>query len=794
MNIADKIADIIKKRRKQAERVGTVIENWKHLRSKLNEINERKDELKEESKENHRLISRLENIDFSIFITKISQQLEELENLQKRLSRHTLNIGVVGEMRQGKSRLLQSLTGLGNDEIPTGNKGVCTRVLSKIFHVMNSQEATNLVKFHSSDSLKEIIHFYFDKLGLPGPKPIVPDDLASLKYPPGLPSDKKDDSDAKYQYGILRKDYYVKYNEYESLINSNPKQIKTKDLKRYITKGDANSEYIAVKELEISCEFPYKELGDIGVIDLPGLGDNIFDIELLIKTLKQDVDFILFVRRPDIYGDDWKDSDRDMYQIACNALIDFPISQCSFMILNKTNQENQNNLEGCKLFEKTIQKHEIKVSKTVIADCSSSDEVKKEILIPVLENLTQKIGFVFEQYLDSQNNNLARLRNEISNRMQEASNALEGYSQQGELGFHDWFEEMFWKPLNGKILQEGKRLLDKRDKAHEQFKAKVDEVLNSCRSDDTENSLSLKIEGFRNRHNSYKIAYYLCINELQKELTKKFKSLADALKESERELQLSVIKILSEEGKLEELTKQKDIEFFEEIEKQLPANTNKIKEALQEIKKSTYTYENTIITWIQIPLDDLNPDKHLDPISENALGSKAVISEPANKPNTSVSNSKHNDTSQLENNTSNSTNDVLFPVNIIQAYPTNSNEEDKEELIWDNEESICKNINEKINFLRSKVVEECQTKLYNKLTYPNEQAYTRFNTFFVLAFTDEASERAWRYFCEEPNTKSKLWDGANKNEKNQLVEQQWKRLLDHTRILNEKDSELLLTI
>jgi ABC-type phosphate/phosphonate transport system ATPase subunit len=49
-----------------------------------------------------------------------------LEKLQARFSCDTLNIGVIGIMRQGKSTLLQSLTGLGNNVIPAQSGGACT--------------------------------------------------------------------------------------------------------------------------------------------------------------------------------------------------------------------------------------------------------------------------------------------------------------------------------------------------------------------------------------------------------------------------------------------------------------------------------------------------------------------------------------------------------------------------------------------------------------------------------------------------------------------------------------------
>src|SRR5207253_2782297 len=74
--------------------------------------------------------------------------------------------GVVGRARQGKSRLLQSLTGLSAVEIPDGDRQHCTGVRSTVFHQPGAQ-AHGKVWFHSEASfLRDVVAPYYDELGL----------------------------------------------------------------------------------------------------------------------------------------------------------------------------------------------------------------------------------------------------------------------------------------------------------------------------------------------------------------------------------------------------------------------------------------------------------------------------------------------------------------------------------------------------------------------------------------------------------------------------------------------------
>ncbi|HEY6495381.1 MAG TPA: hypothetical protein VIZ43_19050 [Trebonia sp.] len=78
----------------------------------------------------------------------VKQRRADISRLMARLSRPTLNIGMIGRARMGKSRFLQSLTGLAGDVIPGGRRGFCTGVPSVIINVPDA-DATAEVHLHS---------------------------------------------------------------------------------------------------------------------------------------------------------------------------------------------------------------------------------------------------------------------------------------------------------------------------------------------------------------------------------------------------------------------------------------------------------------------------------------------------------------------------------------------------------------------------------------------------------------------------------------------------------------------
>ena len=789
------IQAIIEQRQEQAKQVKAVKENWLSLQERLQQIEEKRQQISN----NPNLSERLASYDFYTTLESIDSAKEELDNLEKRLSRKTLNIGVVGRMRNGKSRLLQSLTGLDEKQIPTSSKGVCTRGLSKIFHVSEQSEVRNEIEFHSWSSFKEIIHLYFDKLGLEE-KPEVPDDMAGNKRPPNLPEDKRQDINARFLYGRLCREYYGRFDEYRSLLDGSTKLVRDDQINKYITQDDNNSgEYLTVKELRIFCQFPYhEEVGKIGVIDLPGLGDdNIFDLERLIKTLKQDIDVILFVRMPKYTGDDWEEADRQMFQIARDALGEFPLSDCSFVVLNRIQQGQVDNYELCQIFSQKIYQQEIKINHNpIIANCSAPAEVNQIILTPVLNYLARNISSVYKQYLRSCNQRLQEIQSEISNQLEQAKQAIVGYSEEEGSDFEDWFNDV-WLNLTRGLYALRYDLQRKQNDEDEKFKAAIEEAVEKCRSEaiiPTVDEIDMQTSVNRD---SYKITYLVYVDQIRSKLSNNFNALGRALGELLKKVQMSVITVLAEQGKLESLTSQKGNNFFEEIAQQLPPKAHQLKKGFEDIKHDDKPYDKIVKEWIKDHLEKLQPDVNIDPISQSQITQ-------AKNPNIEkllnfIEQLKVPNNSGLETQVSHilghpiSKDNIAkiwaLPLNQVSEFIQNQYQPNNQQLNLNNSSpadfSEAEQIKEKLEILREEVVNNCNETLHKRLSEPNKLAFTMVTDFLNQVLASPGVETEWRKFFGRH--KEQVWDGAKQKKDSQNMEKEWQKLVSSAQEANETD-------
>jgi hypothetical protein len=166
---AERIDTIISKRRPLAARVQQVEKRLEELRTQMGELRTLcvtlADQVQPKTPETLAGIkTRLGNLE-----NETDAQRVALARLRSRFERETLNIGVVGLAGQGKSRLLQSLSGLSSSEIPDGSRGHCTGVRSVIGH--REGEAVADVYFYTEASfLRDVVYPYYDELRLL-PKP-----------------------------------------------------------------------------------------------------------------------------------------------------------------------------------------------------------------------------------------------------------------------------------------------------------------------------------------------------------------------------------------------------------------------------------------------------------------------------------------------------------------------------------------------------------------------------------------------------------------------------------------------
>ncbi|MEC4814058.1 MAG: hypothetical protein SAK29_12410 [Scytonema sp. PMC 1069.18] len=625
---AGKIASIIEKRRPLAEKIRTVEANLKNLSSALRYLDTHCHELLTRV-DDPNIVGRLKEIDLARIQLNITVELEALNKLKMRFWRDTLNIGVVGRARQGKSRLLQSLTGLTAAEIPDGDRQHCTGVRSTIHHNPNV-ETYGEVWFYSERSfLDEVIAPYYEKLRL-GAKPISMTEFASNPLPP-LPKDLPGYAEPGAMYEHLTR-YHTHLEKYRHLLQQpSPLRISRGEIREYVAQDTPDGQrvffnYLAVREVKIVCRFPNTDVGQIALVDMPGLGDTgVGDEERMVKTLGQDVDAVLFVRMPKSSGDYWADVDVRLYDTARAALVDLPIELWSFMILNRTGADSKNgdNCNNCQDLAETLNEKHLKVVNSPIANCASAEETHK-VLDEVLDYLAANMTSLDEQYASSCQERLLQLHNAANSELEKARLALGEVTQQDSWFplFLQLFDEL-WSNLTSGLEKLLRHLKQQRNAQDIYFKQQVEAAVEACRQDTGIPEIE-QVEQRRDRVGGYPNAYYQYLNELRAHLSQYFLTLDDGLKQLLLKVKSQVADVLVEQGHLGELTENRGYKLLNEIANQLPESLPKLKLGFQILSEFDISYRGLIQHRIRRHLDGLTPDETSLQLSKSPTAKEIV--------------------------------------------------------------------------------------------------------------------------------------------------------------------------
>jgi hypothetical protein len=242
----------------------------------------------------------------------LDAQKIQLEHLRKRFKRGSVNIGVSGQARVGKSTLLQSISGLSDDQIPTGIGLPVTAVHSRIFNQDGVEKAIARIKFHTVDSFfNKYIRSHLEQLkgqtwninGL--------DAFAAFSFPQNI--NEKEVSNPTEAANSLKKllEAQKALPHYRSSLRGDTKIINDlKELRPYVAyptneqieSNDAEALkriYLAVEDIEVFHPFPSLPGSGFGLVDLPGLGevgDSVAKMHL--DGLENEVDHVIMVLRP----------------------------------------------------------------------------------------------------------------------------------------------------------------------------------------------------------------------------------------------------------------------------------------------------------------------------------------------------------------------------------------------------------------------------------------------------------------------------------------------------------------
>ncbi|AFZ38317.1 hypothetical protein Sta7437_4889 (plasmid) [Stanieria cyanosphaera PCC 7437] len=569
------INDIISKRKTTAAEPKQKQEKLKSLEASLRKLKTQKQTLLEKPGITPKLIERLKQINFSVLIEEAIQEQQVWENLWKRFERNSINIGVVGLARQGKSTFLQAVSGLTDNEIPSSDGQPCTTVQSNIFH--SEGITSGVVHFHSEKSfLEEVIEPYYQALGFPNP----PQTLTQFRNVslPSMPINHGQLAKIESLYKHLKDEYHLNFDKYANSLKPEKwrKEIAQSEIKQYVSQEyDSNSNpkffnHLAVEKVEVSCSFPKVDVQQIALVDMPGLGDTrLGDAERMISALSQDVDFILFIRRPNKMGDFWGEKDINLYDTASKALEEkLPLEEWSFMLLNYDGENRQR----CKDFENTREQKGIRVKQCLTANCNNSIEAN-QVLEQVLEYLVENIVRLDRQYISASLSSLKSLQSKVEQELTRAKELIEDYGD-GHAEYVS-FRENLVKQLYEKIedFREKTRLL--KDQPSKEFINQVDIAITNCQDNpgfpsSEEIKVWIKKEGIPNE------PHFRAIQQMRATFLQHFHFLEIELKDFLNKTKLEIVEIFVDLG-LGNLNNKQGLESLKAMANELNDSFPKLK-------------------------------------------------------------------------------------------------------------------------------------------------------------------------------------------------------------------------
>ena len=323
-------------------------------------------------------------------IAKVEACLKECERLERRFNRNSINISVIGRARQGKSRLLQSISGLKNEIIPAADGADCTGAKSVICNAKGPVRAE--IEFYSERELVDQVQKYLDSIGI---NKIIGSisDIKNLKSTIESFDAKKLTSTEGSRFGHLKK-YVLYYDEYCNFIGTTQRVNNESDIRSYVAQYDTNSyptyKFLGVKEARIYTEFTYPDAGKIVLIDTIGLGDTSLGIrEKMLDTLKNDSDAAILVRLPAATGDGIRIEDDELYDLICGQMGKAVLDKWLFFALNVC--DVLNNLNAGHAMEKNLRDKALNFAFIQRVNCGDKSDVEEKLLIPILQYLSKNL-------------------------------------------------------------------------------------------------------------------------------------------------------------------------------------------------------------------------------------------------------------------------------------------------------------------------------------------------------------------------------------------------------------------
>ncbi len=403
-NITEKIDSIIQVRKGRVKLIEEALEKLKKTDDCISMIKRIKDDLHSPNSKYLSLLgsaeaaAKIQSISLDDFYKLSSIYRAKLQQLYTRFNRDSLHISFVGSARQGKSLVIQNISGLDKSIIPSSDGSDCTGAKSIITN--SDDEAVNArITFYSANEMIDIINNYLEKI-THGKK----HNINSVDDIPSIPIEqiKKDIGTYAEEQGYANhlRNYINHFSEICDLFGQTI-TVPKEDIEKYVAqyKHDNFSEkywnYLGVKLADIHCRFPYSDSGKIVLLDTIGIGTTSLGVESsMLDTVENDSDAIIFMFRPDPLGPKVSSTETKIISMISERVSHEYAKEMLFWVINKVEDGKGRNVDYISGVIDQIELSDLPVSAVLPVNCLSREAVENELLSVVLEKMSSKIDVV----------------------------------------------------------------------------------------------------------------------------------------------------------------------------------------------------------------------------------------------------------------------------------------------------------------------------------------------------------------------------------------------------------------
>lgn len=398
------------RRRQALPRVEELVTEWTRLGEELDALVTTMEALPQSLAQQPELVDLVRRLRSPDARQGIDTTIADLRAVIARLSRDTVNIGVSGQARVGKSTVLQSISGLTDEEVPTGSGLPVTAVRSRIYHSGTRRHA--VLGMHTFDTFRsEVLKPYHADIGI-ADVPLDADAFAAFRYPT---EDELPDADHASRLGALKRvvEMQASLPTYRNLLAGGEQVVDLTELRGYVAYPTAEQlrqaapprRYLAVRDAAVYTPFPRPQVDRLGIIDLPGLGELAPGAEEHhVAGLRGAVDVVVLVKRPVEGMAFWKSEDAKALNVLDNARGDVAERQDFVFVLLNVDPGSEPELVttlrssvAAAIAKDTGGSH----YRVIEANGADQSSVRAGVLGPVLQHLADRLAVMDGQVVEA---------------------------------------------------------------------------------------------------------------------------------------------------------------------------------------------------------------------------------------------------------------------------------------------------------------------------------------------------------------------------------------------------------